>query len=134
MVSQETQTVSCLLIGRTGLIGTFPEIQPTKMAFALEDGTPLNLIGFNTCHPAIISEFGKKKVAGFSKSKRTKFVSTDEWRNLTESANAVLFTRKCNGYEVEILERVTVPNSDSNGVTVIYFRKTGETDEFISCG
>lgn len=132
MISQEVQTLSCLLKNRTGLIGKFPENRPAKVVFSLEDGTPLRLLGFNSCHPSVINELGQKKVAGFSKGKSKKRVSLDEWRNLTESANAVLFTRKGRGYEVEVLERTASVSSDKTTLTV-RFKKTGVNDEFVPC-
>ena len=133
MISQEVQTLSCLLAGQTGLIGQFPNTRPRKINFVLDDGAPLRLIGFQSCHESIITEFGQKKVAGFAKGRGEKLNPRENWQDLTESANAVLFTKKGRGYEVEVLKRVTSPTAKSNGVLTVCFRRTDRTDRFIPC-
>lgn len=133
MVPQETQTLSCLLHGRTGLIGQFLTTRPREINFTLE-GTPLRLIGFNACHQSVITEPGQKKVAGFARGRGKKCLPAGEWRDLTESANAVLFTKRGRRYEVEILRRAAPQNAENDkGVMAVRFEKTGARDRFIPC-
>jgi len=132
MISQEVQTLSCLLKNRTGLIGKLPESRPQKVAFVLEDGTQLRLLGFNHCHPSIVTGLGQRKTACFGKGRGRKKISLKEWENLLESANAVLFTKIGREYEVEILGRNRVTSTITlRGVVTILFKKTGKTDWFI---
>ena len=134
MISQEVQTLSCLLAGQTGLIGQFPNTRPRKINFVLDDGAPLRLIGFQSCHESIITEFGQKKVAGFTNGRGKKLLQAGEWRNLTESANAVLFTKNGRHYEVEVLKSAEPQIAESDrGTMVVRFKKTGAKDRFIPC-
>ena len=131
MVSQEVQTVSSLLKGRTGLIGKFPRACPERISFVLDDGASLRLLGFESCHPSIIPEMGKKGVACFAIRAGKKRVPKKEWERLSGSANAVLFTKNGASCTVEILKRVDVTPPTEQSVAVFSFKRTGRTDTFI---
>lgn len=131
MVSQEIQSVSTLFLGRTGLIGKFPSAFPESISFVLEDGTPLHLLGFESCHPSVIPEMGQKRVACFGIGKAKRRVRKSEWACLLGSANAVLFTKYGRARVAEILQQVDCVPPAGNGVATFSFRRVGEPETFI---
>lgn len=135
MVSQELQTISCLLRGRTGGIGKLPTTRPRGIVFLLEDGTRLRLLGFDVCHPSIVTVPGQKKVACFARGKAAgSLISQARWQDLAGSANAVLFTSDGQHCQVEILKQATSWVVRGTGkALVLFFKKTGLTDQFIPC-